>query len=152
MKHNIYEVKATQQSHTFSTEKGESITIGFRVNDGWDDTVNEGISKVSQFLNSLAKDEDSAKLVGTINRLLKKDSKGNLKSSRVLELKIEAEKYNNELFDDGVDIITKAYKPEQSCYFIDAHTTNEVNKKVNIPLSISSVDFTEDITIKISSL
>ena len=85
-KNEVYEVKGDQQSHTFTDEHGNTITYGFRVIDNWDDTVNAGIEKVRDFIASLAKDDNSARLVNVINRLLKKDAKGNLKASRVLEL------------------------------------------------------------------
>ncbi|MGQ2119123.1 DUF3164 family protein, partial [Ornithobacterium rhinotracheale] len=68
---------------------------GFRIIDGWDDTVTAGIDKVREFIASLAKDEATGKLVRAVNQLLKKDAKGNLKASRVLELTKLAEDFNN---------------------------------------------------------
>jgi hypothetical protein len=139
LKNEVYGIKEKQQSHTFSTDNAE-ITIGFRVTDGWDDTVTAGIQKVNEFITSLAKDEASAALVDTIFSLLKKDAKGNLKSSRVLELQELTKKFNNPEFTDGVDIISKAYVPKRSSWFIEAYTIGE-NSKTSIPLSMSSVDF-----------
>lgn len=152
LKHEVYDVKATQQSHTFSLENGEAVTLGLRVTDGWDDTVNEGVAKVREFLNSLAKDKESAMLVAGINKLLKKDTKGNLKANRVIELKNLADEFNSDAFTDGVNIIQKAYRPQRSCYFIEANTIDAVGSKQNIPLSISAVGFTEDIAVNISQL
>ena len=143
LKDKAYGIKDDQRSHTFTTDQYDSITLGYRINDGWDDTVGSGIAKVNQFLASLAKDEDSAKLVNTINRLLKKDPKGNLKSNRVVELDQMTKEWNNEIFTDGVEIIKAAYKPVASCYFIEATTKNANGKDVSIPLSISAVDFPE---------
>lgn len=143
LKDKAYGIKDEQRSHTFSTDQGDSITLGYRVNDGWDDTMGAGIAKVNKFLESLAKDEDSARLVKTINNLLKKDAKGNLKSSRVIELAKVTEDFNNAEFTDGVKIIMESYKPVASCYFIEATTKNANGKDVNIPLSISAVDFPE---------
>jgi len=134
--------KNPQQSHTFSSEK-HSITIGYRVNDGWDDTVTEGIHKVNEFIQSLAKDEDSSKLVKTIFRLLKKDKKGDLRASRVLELQQMAEEFKNAEFADGVKLIMSAYKPVKTCWFIEANFINDNQEKTPIPLSMSSVDFPE---------
>ena len=144
LKDKAYGIKDDQRSHTFTTEQGDSITLGFRVNDGWDDTVGAGIAKVNKFLESLARDEDSAKLVKTINRLLKKDAKGNLKSSRVVELSNLTEEFGDAEFTDGVRIIMEAYKPVATCYYIEATTKNANQKDISIPLSISSVDFPED--------
>ncbi len=148
LKEEVYGVKSTQKSHTFTDEQGNSVTYGFRTVDGWDDTVSEGIAKVGKYLNSLAKDEDTGKLVGIINNLLKKDAKGNLKANRVLELAKMADEMNNEEFTDGVNIIRKAYKPERSAYFIEVCYTNAGGKKKSVPLSISSVDFPEGTKVK----
>lgn len=138
-----YEVADKQQSHTFSDNKGNTITYGFRVVDDWDDTLSAGIAKAEEYLKTLAKDEESAKLVDGIHRLLKKDAKGNLKASRVIELSKWADDLGDEGFIDAVKIIRDAYKPKKSAYFIDVYRTNAQNKKENIPLNISSVDFPE---------
>lgn len=143
LKSKAYDVKDTQQSHTFSDDKGNTITYGFRIIDGWDDTVTAGIDKVREFISSLAKDEATGKLVHAVNQLLKKDAKGNLKASRVLELTKLAEEFNDLNFTDAVNIIRQSYKPQRSAFFIDASYTDRQGKKVNIPLSISAVDFPE---------
>lgn len=147
-KAEAYSVKQGQQTHTFSDKKGNGITYGFRVNDGWDDTVNAGIDKIKEFLESLAKDDNSAKLVTAINKLLKKDAKGNLKSSRVLELRQLAEEWKDEQFVDAVGIIEKAYKPVRSAFFIEAWHTNSAGKKIYYPLSISAAEFPEGTDIE----
>lgn len=142
LKADVYGVKEKQMTHTFSYEKGE-ITIGYRVNDGWDDTVNAGIAKVEKFIASLAKDKETAALVGMVFNLLKKDAKGNLKSNRVLELQKLTKDFNNEEFTDGVDIISKAYKPKKSVWFCEASSIDDSGLKTPIPLSLSAVDFLE---------
>ncbi|MDO5608894.1 MAG: DUF3164 family protein [Capnocytophaga sp.] len=143
MKNEVYEVKGDQQTHTFSDDKGNTIMYGFRTFDNWDDTVNAGIEKVRDFIGSLAKDDNSAKLVDVINRLLRKDAKGNLKASRVLELTKLAEEFDSPEFTDAVGIIAQAYKPQRSAFFIDASYTDPQGKKVAVPLNISAVDFPE---------
>lgn len=142
VKAEIYGVKAKQQTHTFSFDGGE-ITIGYRINDGWDDTVNEGIAKVNNFISSLSKDTETAALVNVVFSLLKKDAKGNLKGSRVLELQKLTKEFDNEEFTDGVEIIAAAYKPRRSVWFIDAAIIAEDGSKTPIPLAISSVDFSQ---------
>lgn len=143
LKEEAYDVKDTQRSHTSTREDGQSITLGYRVTDGWDDTVTAGIEKVNKFLESLAVDEKSAKIVKGINILLKKDSKGNLKSSRVIELRQWAEEVNDETLTDGVNIIFQAFKPVKSVYYIEASEKDSAGKDIGVPLSISSVDFPE---------
>jgi hypothetical protein len=142
LKADVYGIKEKQQSHTFSCDGGE-IQIGYRINDGWDDTVNTGIAKVEQFITSLAKDTETAALVEIVFNLLKKDAKGNLKGSRVLELQKLTSKFNNEEFTDGVDIISKAFKPVRSVWFVEANLIDENKVKTPIPLSMSAVDFSK---------
>lgn len=146
-KNEVFGVRDTQQSHTFTDENGNTIIYGFRVIDNWDDSVTAGIEKVRDFLQSLAKDDNSANLVKVIQRLLKQDSKGNLKASRVIELTKLAEEINNDEFLDAVNIIRQAYKPQRSAFFVEASQTDAQGKKINIPLSISAVDFPEGTNI-----
>lgn len=143
LKADVYGVKEKQMTHTFSYEKGE-ITIGYRINDAWDDTVNAGIAKVEKFISSLAKDKETAALVRMVFNLLKKDAKGNLKSNRVLELQKLTKDFNSEEFTDGVDIISKAYKPKKSVWFCEAAVINDDGTKTAVPLSLSAVDFTKN--------
>ena len=142
LKEDVYSVKEAQRSHTFSTD-AYGITIGYRVIDGWDDSASAGVAKVRGFIAGLAKDDNSAALVETVFNLLKKDAQGNLRANRVIELQKLTGKFNNAEFTDGVTIIMNAYKPVRSCWFVEAWLTGADGKKVNIPLSISSVEFPE---------
>lgn len=143
LKNQVYGLKEKQQSHTFSTEK-EEITIGYRINEGWDDTVTAGISKVEKYIASLSKTPETATMVSMLFTMLKKDSKGNLKGSRVLELQKAAADSKDEEFIDGVAIIAGAYKPVRSSWFIEASLIDEDGSKTNVPLSMSSVGFSAD--------
>lgn len=140
LKAEVFGVVGGQQSHTFSTDTC-SITIGYRLGDGWDDTVTAGIAKVENFIASKAKDKESSQLVSGIFRLLKKDAKGNLQASRVLELKQMADEFNDANFSDGVNTILDAFSPVRTCWFIEAYYVDENQEKVSIPLSISAADF-----------
>lgn len=142
LKADVYGIKEKQMTHTFSDDKSE-ITIGYRINDGWDDTVNAGVAKVEKFITSLAKDKETAALVSMVFNLLKKDAKGNLKGSRVLELQKLTKEFNDDEFTDGVNIIADAYKPVKSVWFIEASLINEDGSKTSIPLSMSAVDFSQ---------
>lgn len=142
LKADVYGIKEKQQSHTFSVKGGE-ITIGYRVTDGWDDTVSAGIAKVEKYISSLGTDASTTALVEIIFSLLKKDAKGNLKSSRVLELQQLTKKINDEEFTDGVNIISEAYKPIRSVWYIEATIIADDGTRTPIPLSASSVDFSQ---------
>jgi len=149
LKEELYGVKSNQRSHTFSTKKGESIEVGYRVTDGWDDTVTAGEAKVAEFISSLATNPEAAKLVKTINRLLKKDSNNNFNIRRVLDLKSMAEDYGSQLFNDGVQIILDAHRPKFSVFYIKASYKDANGRERYVPLTISAVEFTEEIDLSI---
>ena len=142
MKAELYGIKENQQSHTFTTPEGLSITIGHRVTDNFDDTVHTGIEKVKGYISKVTAGE-KAELEELINLLLKKYKYVNLKASRGLELERVAEKINDMELKDGVHIIKEAYKPAKSSTFIEAYYKNKQGKKVYLPLSIVNVDMEE---------
>jgi hypothetical protein len=147
MKQELYSIKPGQQSHDFTNKEGMTITIGSRVIDGWDDTVDSGIAIVSKYIESLATSPETAKLVHIIHQLLRKDAKGNLKANRVLELQKLADELDDPTFTEGVDIIRSAYQPVRSAFFIEASYKDNVGKRVGIPLSITSVPFPEGVEV-----
>lgn len=140
MKDELFKTKSDRQSDTFTTADSEmSLTLGNRVNEGWDDTVEVGIKKVKEFLTTLAKDKNSAMLVETVMSLLTKDRKGNLRANKVLELRKLAEKSNNPDFIDGLKIIEQAYRPQVTCQFIQVEVKDKEGKMKKVPLSLSSM-------------
>lgn len=140
LKFDAYDVKSDQQSHTFS-DKDCSVTIGYNVNAGYDDTVYMGIAKVREFIKKLVTDADTAYLVNQINRLLKINKDGNLDPKRVLELRQMALERNDAELIEGVQIIEDAYQPKRSSWFIKASFKNDVGIEVSLPLSIAAADF-----------
>jgi|SRR5690554_557576 len=143
LKFDAYDVKSDQQSHTFS-DKDCTVTIGYNVNAGYDDTVYMGVAKVREFIKSQVKDEPTAKLVNQINRLLKINKDGNLDPKRIMELRQMANEYNDVNFIEGVQIIEDAYLPKRSSWYVKASFKNDVGIEVNLPLSIASADFPKD--------
>jgi len=138
VKQELYEVKPDQRSNTFTNTEGtHRITLGQYITDGYDDTVNEGISKVTQYIGSLAKDSESKMLVDGIMRLLAKDQQGNLKASRVMQLRKMAEESQSELFIDGVQIIEAAYRPQVSKFYVKAERKNEHGAWISVPLGMT---------------
>src|SRR5690606_11301236 len=109
LKFEAYDVKSDQQSHTF-TDENCSITIGYNINPGYDDTVYMGVAKVREFLKKQVHNEDSAFLVDKLYRLLKMNKDGNLDPKRVLEIRQMAEEKNDVDLLEGVQIIEDAYQ------------------------------------------
>lgn len=139
-KNELFRTKANRQSDTFTTSDGTmSITLGNRINEGWDDTVEAGIAKVKEYLSTLARDENSAALVETVMGLLAKDRKGALKANKVLELERLAVKSQNAGFIDGIGIIRQAYRPVPTCQFITVTVKDGQGRDTKLPLSLSAM-------------
>ena len=122
-KNELFSTKMNRQSDTFTTQDGlMSITLGNRVNEGWDDTVEAGIAKVKEYLATLAKDDNSAAL-----------------ANKVLELERLAVKSQNPDFLDGISIIKQAYRPVPTCQFISVKLKDEKGVESQLPLSLSAM-------------
>ena len=72
--------------------------------------------------------------------LLAKDRKGNLKASRVLQLREIARKSGYPALIEATDIIQGAYRPEETCQFISASWKDDRGVKHTLPLSMAAMD------------
>lgn len=144
MKAEIFGIKeGGQYSHTFTnSESTLRITLGMNTVDGYRDTVEDGIAMVRCYIESLATDAKSKTLVSAVLRLLSRDAQGNLKASRVLQLRKMAEESKDERFMEGVKIIEESYQPTETRSYIRAQYRDEStgNGWRNIPLNITDVD------------
>lgn len=141
LKEELFKTKSDRHSDQFTTSDGRiTLALGNRTNDGWDDTVEVGVAKVKEFIKSLAKDDDSAALTEMVMSLLAKDRKGNLKASRVLQLREIARKSGYPALIEATDIIQGAYRPEETCQFISASWKDERGVKHTLPLSMAAMD------------
>lgn len=140
LKNELFKTKGNRQSDTFTTSSGSlRITLGNRMNEGWDDTVEAGIEIVKEYIKTLARDENSANLVDTVMSLLAKDRKGALKANKVLELEKLAVKSRDERFLEGINIIKAAYRPMPTCQFIQVEVKDEKGAMQSLPLSLSAM-------------
>ncbi len=140
-KEALFKVKQDRHSNQFTTSDGRyTVALGYRTNDGWDDTVDVGIAKVKEYLRSLTSTEEGAKAVDIILKLLAKDKKGNLKASAMIQLEQHAAKYGDPLFIEGVQIIRDAYRPVDSCQFITVKWKDDNGVQHTLPLSLASMD------------
>lgn len=111
--------KDMPKSHTFTNEAGDArVTIGVYETDAYDDTVEEGIAIVKEYIEGLAKDDTSKQLVKMVMSLLARNANGALKASRITRLMKLAEESGNERFIEGVKIIQAAYRPAVSRTYI----------------------------------
>lgn len=118
--------KDSQKSHTFTTSDNKRrIIIGRHCCDGWKDTVNDGVAIVKEACLSLIKDDTTKALVNQIMRLLSRDSAGNLRAGKALQLRKLASDLNNDRLTEGITIIEEAYIPSMSRTYIYAEIYNE---------------------------
>ena len=130
--------KDGQRTHKFTTSDSKfSIELGFYQLDNYKDTVNDGIALIKEYISGLAKDTETQSLVEMVLKLLSKDQKGNLKASRVLQLRQMADKIKDERFSEGVEIIMDSYAPIPSKQFIRAFKKGDQGEWISIPLSIT---------------
>lgn len=135
----LKKTKDGQRSHTFTSSDGKArIILGYHTIDNYNDTAQDGIALIKEYISSLAKDDESKALAEMVLQLLAKDQKGTLKASRVLQLNNMKNKINNGLFSEGVDIIMNAYAPVVSKQFIQASIKGEDGEWNDIPLSITN--------------
>lgn len=140
MKEELFTVKTDRQTNTFTTsDSRKTITIGNRINEGWDDTVEVGITMVKRYMNTMAKDDNSAALVDTVMSLLAKNRKGALKANKVLELEKLANKTGDKDFIEAIRIIRDAYRPTPTCQFIEVELKDKEGQTVRLPLSMSAI-------------
>lgn len=126
------------RSHTFTNSAGDKkIILGNYVTDGYRDTVEEGIAKVREYIESLASDEKSKALVGMVMRLLSRDSKGTLKASRIVQLRKIADETGAPEFMEGVRIIEESYQPAVSKTFVRAEYKDEKGIWRQVPLGMT---------------
>ena len=130
-----------QRSHTFTNSDSTlRITLGVNCIDGYRDTVEDGIAMVKAYIESLATDDKSKVLVSAVLRLLSRDGQGNLKASRVLQLRKMAEESGDERFIEGVRIIEESYQPTVTKRYIRAEYKDSKNAWRYIPLDMTAVD------------
>lgn len=133
--------KDNQRSHTFTTSDSTlRITLGVNCIDGYRDTVEDGIAMVKEYIESLAKDDTSKALVNAVLRLLSRDGQGNIKASRVLQLRKMADESGDERFLDGVRIIEESYQPTVTKRYIRAEYKDDKGAWRYIPLDMTAVD------------
>ncbi|WP_289645996.1 MULTISPECIES: DUF3164 family protein [Muribaculaceae] len=130
-----------QNSHTFTNSDSTlRVILGVNTIDGYRDTVEDGIAMVKGYIESLAKDDATKALVNAVFRLLSRDGQGNIKASRVLQLRRMAEDSGDERFLEGVRIIEEAYQPTVSKKFIRAQYKDDKGAWRYIPLGMTDVD------------
>ncbi len=102
--------KREQDSHTFTLDDGTaSIKVGWNVKPTFNGIEGEGIVKIREYMASLAGDSENEKiLMEFLEIALKTDVDGNYNPQRIRGLNKMRERANNDLFNEGMDIIDSA--------------------------------------------
>ena len=131
LKEAIYGTKINEQdSHTTTLRDGSaSITIGYNVSIGFDGTESVGVEKINNFINSLSDDSDKVKkLAKMVNTFLKPNAKtGMLNPVKIIELSKLRDEFNNEDFNDGLQIIFDAQIRRQNSRYVSGWKFIEVD-------------------------
>lgn len=144
LKAQAYSTKVNEQdSHTSTLADGSaSITIGWNVSIGFDGTESAGVEKIKDFINSLADESEKVKkLEKMVNTFLKPNAKtGMLNPSKIIELSRLKDEFNDERFNEGLDIIFNAQIRRQNSMYISGwkfiKTEDEQPKKVEFRFTV----------------
>lgn len=139
MKAEIFDVKLEgQYSNTFTSSDGQyRLILGAHTIDSYRDTINEGVAKVMAYIESLAIDDNTGKLVSAVTRLLKRNAAGAIPSRQLIELRKLADEWGADEFADAVTIIEESYQPMTSKAFIKAFRRGVDGAWVAIPTSFT---------------
>lgn len=133
LKSSIYGVKINNQdSQTSTLEDGSaSITVGYNVTIGFDGTESAGVEKIKEFLKSLSTDEENVKkLSAAVNTFLKPNVKtGMLNPAKIIELSKLKSEFNDERFDEGLEIIMNAQQRRQNSMYVSGWKILHIDKK-----------------------
>ena len=110
-----------QDSHTSTLPDGSaSITIGHNVSIGFDGTESSGVEKIKNFITSLvAEDENTKRLTQIVDTFLKPNGKtGMLNPNKIIQLNNLRDDFNDQQFNDGLDIILNAQQRRQNSMYV----------------------------------
>ncbi|CDF80604.1 conserved hypothetical protein [Formosa agariphila KMM 3901] len=133
-----------QDSHTSTLSDGSaSITIGHNVSINFDGTEASGVKKIKDFIKSLldeTADDKTKKLAKMVDIFLKENPKtGMLNPSKIIELSKLRDEFDDERFDDGLDIIFNAQIRVQNSMYVSGWKFIEVDgisKKLSFRFSV----------------
>lgn len=131
LKADVYGTKINEQdSHTSTLEDGSaSITIGWNVSIGFDGTESAGVEKIKEFISSLSTDDaNNKKLSAAVNTFLKPNAKtGMLNPAKIIELSKLKSEFNDERFNEGLEIIFNAQQRRQNSMYVSGWKIVEID-------------------------
>lgn len=136
-------LKTDRVTNTFTNQEGNKrVTVGYHTNDNYLDTYTEGVKLVEEYISSLATDENGQKLADMVKVLLSERGKGGqLKAQNVLRLQRMANDSKNEIFIEGMRIISDAYSPTKSKQFVKVEIKGEHNEWVTVSTNMTDCEW-----------
>ncbi|MCZ2084134.1 MAG: hypothetical protein LC112_07650 [Flavobacteriales bacterium] len=135
IKSEVYGVKVNEQdSQTSTLEDGSaSITIGYNVSIGFDGTESAGVAKIMEVIKDLSdeNDDDKKKKLAKIAETFLQPNKKTqmLNPAKIIELsKLKAD-FDDERFDEGLEIIFDAQQRRQNSMYVSGWKFVEVKGK-----------------------
>jgi hypothetical protein len=136
------EKKKEQDSYSHTLDDGSAyMQVGWNIKPSFDGTEAHGISKLKDFMASLAGETENEKLLMKfLNVALKTDVKGNYNPQKVRDLDRLREDANNELFNEAMDIINEAMIDIRTSRYVRGYKMvdfgNGLMKRVEFKFSI----------------
>ncbi|MEI7487946.1 MAG: DUF3164 family protein [Chryseobacterium sp.] len=136
------EKKKEQDSYSHTLDDGSAyMQVGWNIKPSFDGAEAHGISKLKDFMASLAGETENEKLLMKfLNVALKTDVKGNYNPQKVRDLDRLREDANNELFNEAMDIINEAMIDIRTSRYVRGYKMvdfgNGLMKRVEFKFSI----------------
>lgn len=140
MKEELFGAKSTQLSHSFMSSCGRyRIKIGYSTRDDWDNTAEDGVRIISDYITANpGADEKAQELASIISEFLTRDKTGRLRLDNIITLERKAQELGIVEIMHGVKIVREAYRPERSKRYVRAERRHpDSGQWVNIPLGMT---------------
>lgn len=140
MKEDLFNAKSTQLSHSFmSTDGSMRIKVGYNIRDSWDNTAEDGVRIISNYITSVPPEDTKAReLASIVSEFLTRDKNGSLRLDNVITLERKAQELGIEEIIRGVAIIREAYRPARTKRYVRAERRDSVSSAwINIPLGMT---------------
>ncbi|MDY6122101.1 MAG: DUF3164 family protein [Porphyromonas sp.] len=140
LKEDLFGAKSTQMSHSFMSSDGERrIKVGYTIRDGWDNTAEDGVRIISQYITSVPDADAKAKeLASIVSEFLTRDKNGSLRLDNIITLERKAQELGITEVIKGVAIIREAYRPLRTKRYVRAERRDkETGSWINIPLGMT---------------
>lgn len=140
IKEDLFAAKSTQLTHSFMSSDGDRrIKVGYTIRDGWDNTAEDGVRIIYDYITSVPdQDAKARELASIVSEFLTRDKNGSLRLDNIITLERKAQELQISEIIRGVAIIREAYRPQRTKRFVRAERRDaESGAWINIPLGMT---------------